>query len=68
MKSIESRVEKIENKLNMDKKPLVLLVAFFGDGELPPESTQRGVTVRYVHYRDLPKDRGTDHLQSAKAN
>ena len=53
MKTIESRIKKIEDMLNVNKKPLTVTIVFFGDRQLPPDSTEGGIIKKYVHYTDL---------------
>lgn len=50
MKSIESRIKRIEDKLDLNKEQQVINIVFFGDGDLPPDRTEGNITVHYVRY------------------
>jgi len=51
-KNIESRLKRIENSIRITKKPVVVEIVHFGD-ILPPERTEKGITVRFVLFSDL---------------
>jgi len=56
MSYLERRVKKIENRLNVNKEPSIVEIVNFGDGNLPPEHTAGGITLRHVHYKDIRKE------------
>jgi len=57
MKNIESRIKRIEDKLSINKEPIIVGVIFFGDGDLPPEKTENNIITRHIRYSEF-KARG----------
>jgi hypothetical protein len=55
-KSIETRLKRIEDKLNIGKKQLIFNIVCYDDGGLPPEKIVGGCIVRHIHYADLEKE------------
>jgi hypothetical protein len=50
---IARRVKKAEEKLSIDKEPVVFQIAYFGDGPLPPDPPATGnMRIHYVRYTD----------------
>jgi ABC-type metal ion transport system substrate-binding protein len=56
MNDIERRIRRIEDALNVGKEPIVVSIVHYGDGELPPERTENGITVKFVRYTDLKQE------------
>ncbi len=51
--SIEKRIIKAEEQLNVGKEPTVCQVVMFGGGPLPPERRDGNRITRFVSYEDL---------------
>ena len=49
------RLKRIEDRLNVGKEPVIIRLVYFGDGQLPPERTERGIIYKPVHYKDTQK-------------
>ena len=62
MSDIRRRLKKAEEKLNLNQEhKIVTIVDYSGfvdsSGELPPDRTYGNITVRYVAYEDVSKDK-----------
>jgi len=51
--SIERRVKKAEEKLNVGKEPTVCEIVMYGGGPLPPEQRDGNRVTRFVSYDEL---------------
>ena len=54
MRDISRRLNKVEKKLNLSEKPIVVTIVCFG-GELPPDRTQGNTTIHHVMYDEKAK-------------
>ena len=54
MYNLGRRLDKIEDKLNLSKKPTVVNIVHFGE-ELPPDRTDGNITVHFVKYDERAK-------------
>ncbi len=56
MRSISGRIQNIEEKLNLDKKPVTInLIMFGGKRKLSPDWTIGNTTYHLVHYDEIKK-------------
>jgi len=54
--SIERRIQKAEERLNVVEKPLIIINrVHFGDGPLPPEPRHDNIVVRHVSFDSIEK-------------
>ena len=59
MTNITKRIERVEERLSMDRgrEPIVHEIVCFGNGPLPPDERRAGAIVQYVRYTDLFADK-----------
>lgn len=58
--SIEHRIRKAEEKLNMTDEPIVCEIVMFGGGPLPPERREGNRITRFISCSDLMARRQDD--------
>jgi len=51
--NIERRIKKAEQKLGVDREPVLHQIINFGDGPLPPDEKRGNIIVRHVHYSEI---------------
>ena len=51
--SIEQRIRKAEQALNMGRKPLIINRIWFGGEPVPPEQRRGNIISRYIAYEAL---------------
>ena len=56
MSNIKTRIEKAEQRLNLDREPIICAIVDFGDKPLPPDEQRGNVLVRHVRYSDIRND------------
>lgn len=53
VRRITKRVEQAEERLNLDRAPVIVRVVDFGGGPLPPEERRGNVIIRHVSYESV---------------
>ncbi len=68
MYSMNRRLKKVEERLNVDKeeRPPVTIV-YFGGGECPPDRTDGNMTIHHVKYEDIISDSAKSDEKQRKA-
>ena len=54
MTNMKRRIKNVEDKLNLNEKPVTIMIVEYG-GELPPDRTQGNMTIHYVMYDERAK-------------
>jgi hypothetical protein len=52
--SIQQRLKKVEEKLNIHSEPIVIQLIDFSGGPLPPDKLENGILIKYVAYEASP--------------
>ena len=62
MSDIRRRLKKAENKMNLNKEPIIITITEYGD-ELPPDHTDGNITIHYVRHDEKE---GNEDREQAK--
>lgn len=57
MSDIHRRLKKAEEKLNLNQEQITVNIVCFSGRELPPDDTKGSMTLHYVAYEDVRKEK-----------
>jgi hypothetical protein len=59
--SIQQRLQKVEEKLNINSEPITIELLDFSGGPLPPDKLENGILIKYVAYESNIRGKRYDY-------